>query len=187
MCVSAPLVFLGSCLGYRAERVHVPTKTNQIARIVPQNTPWCSTPPVSFLMGGIMPFGSVSIELFFIMSAMWLHDIYYMMGFSLAFLLILAATCAQVSIVVDYIQLLAEDHRWWWNSFGNCASAGFYLLAYSLWFLVSRLELVGFLPVLVYLTYMSMISLCFGLFCGSVGFLCAFAFNKMIYGALKVD
>jgi transmembrane 9 superfamily protein 2/4 len=186
-CVSAPLVFLGSFLGYRAERVHVPTKTNQIPRIVPENSPWYSSPPVSFLVGGILPFGSVSIELFFIMSALWLHQIYYVMGFLLAVLLILAATCAQVSIVMDYLQLCAEDHRWWWKSFGNCASAGFYLLAYSLWFLVSRLELVGFLPVLVYLTYMSMISLLFGLFCGSVGFLCAFSFNKIIYGALKVD
>ena len=32
-------------------------------------------------MGGILPFGSVCIELFFIMSALWLHQIYYVMGF----------------------------------------------------------------------------------------------------------
>jgi transmembrane 9 superfamily member 2/4 len=43
------------------------------------------------------------------------------------------------------------------------------------------------LPVVIYLTYMGMISLCFGLFCGSVGFLCSFVFNQTIYGALKVD
>jgi transmembrane 9 superfamily protein 2/4 len=185
-CVSAPLVFVGSFFGYRAERFHVPTKTNQIARFVPVQ-PWYSSPPISFLLGGILPFGSVCIELFFIMSALWLHQIYYVMGFLLAVLLILAATCAQVAIVMDYLQLCAEDHRWWWKSFGNCASAGIYLFAYSLWFLMSRLELVGFLPVVIYLTYMSMISLCFGLFCGSVGFLCALWFNRTIYGALKVD
>jgi transmembrane 9 superfamily member 2/4 len=85
------------------------------------------------------------------------------------------------------LQLCSEDYRWWWKSFWNCASAGAYLFLYSLWFLVSRLELVGFLPVLVYLTYMSMISVCFGLFCGSIGFLCAFWFNRTIYGAVKVD
>jgi len=186
VCVSAPLVFVGAFFGLKAPKIEVPTRTNQIARVVPE-LPWYSTPPVSFLLGGILPFGSVCIELFFIMSALWLHQIYYVMGFLLAVLLILAATCAQVSVVMDYLQLCGEDHRWWWKAFGNCASAGFYLFCYSLWFLFSRLELVGILPVIVYLTYMTMISLLFGIFCGSIGFLCAFWFNKKIYGALKVD
>lgn len=186
VCVSAPLVFIGAFFGFKASQIEVPTKINQIARVVP-GMPWYSTPPVSFLLGGILPFGSVCIELFFIMNALWLHQIYYVMGFLLAVTLILAATCAQVSIVMDYLQLCGEDHRWWWKSFGNCASAGVYLFCYSLWFLFSRMELVGVLPVMVYLTYMSMISMCFGLFCGSVGFLCAFWFNSTIYGAVKVD
>jgi len=186
VCVSSPLVFVGAFVGFGADKIDIPVKTNHIARYIPTQ-PWYSQPPVSFLLGGILPFGSVCIELFFIMSALWLHQIYYVMGFLLVVWLILAATCAQVSVVMDYLQLCAEDHHWWWKSFGNCASAGVYLFLYALWFLASRLELVGFLPVVIYLTYMSMISLCFGLFCGSVGFLCAFWFNRKIYGALKVD
>mmetsp|Transcript_1496 Transcript_1496/g.2689 ORF Transcript_1496/g.2689 Transcript_1496/m.2689 type:complete len:723 (-) Transcript_1496:121-2289(-) len=186
ICVSTPLVFVGSYFGFRAEKFYVPTKTNQIARFVPENV-WFASPPVSFLLGGILPFGSVCIELFFIMNALWLHQIYYVMGFLLMVLMILAATCAEVSMVMCYLQLCGEDHRWWWKSFFNCASAGIYLFLYALWFLSTKLELVGFLPVAVYLTYMSMISLAFSLFCGSVGFLSAFMFNQLIYGALKVD
>jgi len=186
VCVSAPLVFFGAFLGLRAGKMSVPTKTNSIARVVPE-LPWFHSPPFSCMLGGILPFGSVCIELFFIMSALWLHQIYYVMGFLLAVLLILAATCAQVSIVMTYLQLCSEDHRWWWKSFFNCGSAGGYLFLYSIWFLLSRLELVGILPLIVYLTYMSMISLLFSIFCGSVGFMCAFAFNRTIYGALKVD
>jgi transmembrane 9 superfamily protein 2/4 len=186
ICLSTPLVFVGSFLGFRANKISVPVKTNQIARYIPE-LPWYATPPMSYLLGGILPFGSVCIELFFIMSALWLHQIYYMMGFLLAVLLILAATCAEVSVVMCYLQLCAEDHRWWWKSFLNCASAGLYLFLYSLWFLSSRLELVGVLPVIVYITYMGMISLCFSLFCGSVGVLSSFFFVTKIYGALKVD
>jgi transmembrane 9 superfamily protein 2/4 len=186
VCVSTPLVFVGSFFGFRAEKIAVSTKTNQIARYIPE-LPWYASPPMSFMLGGILPFGSVCIELFFIMSALWLHQIYYMMGFLLAVLMILGATCAEVSVVMCYLQLCAEDHRWWWKSFFNCASAGIYLFIYSLWFLSSRLELVGILPVIVYLTYMGMISVCFSLFCGSVGVLCSFWFTKKIYGALKVD
>jgi transmembrane 9 superfamily protein 2/4 len=186
VCVSTPLVFVGSFFGFRADKITVSTKTNQIARYIPE-LPWYANPPISFFLGGILPFGSVCIELFFIMSALWLHQIYYMMGFLVAVLMILGATCAEVSVVMCYLQLCAEDHRWWWKSFFNCASAGIYLFLYSLWFLTSRLELVGMLPVIVYLTYMGMISICFSMFCGSVGVLCSFWFTKKIYGALKVD
>jgi transmembrane 9 superfamily protein 2/4 len=186
VCVSAPLVFIGAFFGLKAEKFEIPTKTNQIARVVPPGA-WHVLPTATILMGGILPFGSVCIELAFIMSALWLHQIYYVMGFLLVVLLILAATCAQVAIVLTYLQLCAEDHRWWWMSFFNCASAGFYLFLYSLWFLSSRLDMVGLLPVVVYLTYMGMISICFGIFCGSVGFVSSLWFTRTIYGAVKVD
>jgi len=142
---------------------------------------------VSFLIGGTLPFGASCIELFFVMSALWLHQYYYVMGFLLAVMIILAATCSTVAIVMCYLQLCSEDHRWWWKSFLSCASSGLYLFLYSLWFLASKLDLVGFLPVLIYLTYMTMISLAFSLFCGSVGFYSCFWFTRRIYGAVKID
>ena len=185
-CVATPLVFVGSYFGYRAEKIEVPTKTNQIARFVPE-VPYYAAPPTSVFIAGLLPFGSVCIELFFIMSALWLHQLYYIMGFLMAVLLILVATCAQVSMVMCYLQLCVEDHRWWWKSFANCASAGLYLFMYALWFLSSKLDLVGLLPVLVYLTYMSMISIAFGLMCGTVGYISCFWFTRKIYSAVKVD
>ena len=33
------------------------------------------------LMGGILPFGAVFIELYFIMSSVWLQRFYYVFGF----------------------------------------------------------------------------------------------------------
>merc|ERR1712194_106218 len=47
-CVSTPLVFVGSYFGYRADKVEVPTKTNQIARFVPE-VPYYAAPPASIL------------------------------------------------------------------------------------------------------------------------------------------
>merc|ERR1719203_2114494 len=186
LCVSTPLVFVGSYFGFRADKLEVPTKTNQISRFIPE-TPWHCKLPYSMVLGGILPFGSVCIEMFFILGALWLHQIYYVVGFLLLVIIILVISCAEVGIMMCYMQLSAEDHQWWWRSFLNTASAGGYLFLYCLWFLSTKLDLVGFLPVLVYLTYMSMLSLAFGLFCGSIGFLSCFIFNKMIYGALKVD
>mmetsp|Transcript_1510 Transcript_1510/g.3606 ORF Transcript_1510/g.3606 Transcript_1510/m.3606 type:complete len:708 (+) Transcript_1510:42-2165(+) len=186
LCLSTPLVMVGSYFGFRADTIEVPTKTKQIARIVPEQ-PLYASMPWSALVGGVLPFGSVCIELFFIMSALWLHQYFYMMGFLMAVLFILVATCSMVSIVMCYLQLCGEDHRWWWKSFWNCATAGVYLFLYALWFLSSKLDLIGFLPILVYLTYMSMISIAFGLLCGAIGFYSCFWFTKKIYGAVKVD
>ncbi|CAJ1946405.1 unnamed protein product [Cylindrotheca closterium] len=186
VCVSAPLVFVGAFVGLKMPTIEVATRTNQISRIIPE-AQLVGHPALTMMMGGVLPFGSVCIELAFIMSAMWLHQIYYVMGFLLAVVFILFATCAQVSIVLCYLQLCAEDHRWWWKSFWNCATAGVYLLLYSLWFLTSRLHLVGVLPVVVYVTYMTMISVCFGIFCGAAGFISSFWFTRTIYGAVKVD
>lgn len=41
---------------------------------------WYTHPLFSIALGGILPFGAVCIELFFIMSALWLHQIYYVFG-----------------------------------------------------------------------------------------------------------
>jgi len=184
--VSTPLVFVGSYFGFRADKIEVPTKTNQIARFIPE-VPWYTKQPYSMVLGGILPFGSVCIEMFFIMGALWLHQIYYVVGFLLVVVAILAVSCAEVAVIMCYSQLSAEDHQWWWSSFLNTGSAGIYTFLYSLWFLSTKLNLVGVLPTMVYLTYMTMFSLAVGLFCGSVGFMASLKFNRVIYGALKVD
>ena len=48
-------------------------------------------PTFSIVVGGVLPFGAVFIELFFILSSIWLHQFYYVFGFLLLVLLILAA------------------------------------------------------------------------------------------------
>jgi transmembrane 9 superfamily protein 2/4 len=185
-CVATPLVFVGSYFGFRADKVEVPTNINQIARVVP-DVPFYASPSISMFLAALLPFGSVSIELFFVMSALWLHQLYYIMGFLMAVLLILVATTSMESMVMCYLQLCCEDHRWWWKSFMNGACIGIYLFLYSLWFLGSKMSVVGVLTVVVYLTYMSMICLSVGLICGTAGYLSCFWFTKKIYGAVKAD
>ena len=68
------------------------------------------------IVGGSLPFGAVFIELFFILSAVWLHKIYYLFGFLFLVLLILTVTCAEISVVLVYFKLINEDYHWWWQS-----------------------------------------------------------------------
>lgn len=60
------------------------------------------------MMGGILPFGAVFIELFFILSSVWSHQFYYLFSFLFLVFLILIITCAEISIVMCYFQLCSE-------------------------------------------------------------------------------
>lgn len=44
------------------------------ARHVPEQM-WYTHPAFAIALGGVLPFGAVCIELFFIMSALWLHQV----------------------------------------------------------------------------------------------------------------
>ena len=178
--------FTGSYFGFKKDTIKVPLKTNAIERVIPPQV-FYTSPTFSILVCGILPFGSVCIELFFIMSSLWLSQIYYVFGFLFIVVLILILTCAEMSIVMTYFQLTNEDYRWWWRSFLGCSSSGCYLFLYAVWYFNSKLELQGFLSGLVYFTYNAIIALAFGLCTGAVGFFSSLIFVRKIYAALKVD
>lgn len=73
--VSTPLVFVGSFFGFKRETIEVPVRTNQIARHIPDQT-WYTHPLFSVALGGVLPFGAVCIEFYFVMSALWLHQVH---------------------------------------------------------------------------------------------------------------
>ena len=62
-------------------------------------------PVFSCLVGGVLPFGAVFIELFFILTSMWLQQFYYLFGFLALVFVILIITCAEISIVLCYFQV----------------------------------------------------------------------------------
>ena len=72
--ISVPLVFLGAYFGYRRKPPDLPVRINQIPRQVPEQV-WYMQPTFSVVVGGVLPFGAVFIELFFILSSIWLHQV----------------------------------------------------------------------------------------------------------------
>lgn len=64
-------------------------------------------------MGGILPYGAVFIEMFFILQSLWMGNYYYVFGFLLLVFIILMVTCADIAMVFCYFQLCAEDYKWY--------------------------------------------------------------------------
>merc|ERR1712113_803937 len=144
-------------------------------------------PIFTSLVGGVLPFGAVFTELFFIMSSIWQHQFYYLFGFLALVLLILMVTCAEISIALTYFQLTSEDYKWWWRSFLSSSSSAFYVFLYSILYSSQRLQIDKLVSTLLYFGYMLIISIIFFLLTGSIGCLASFGFVRAIYGSIKID
>jgi len=184
--VSVPLVFLGSWMGYRKPLPDFPVATSNIPRPIPLQQ-WHMKAPFTALIGGLLPFGAIFVELYFILSSLWTGRYYYVFGFLLLTFFILIGTCSEITLVFCYFQLCAEDYHWWWRSFIISGSCGFYVFGYSVYYYYSRLSVHSMVGSMLYFGYMAIISGCIFLFTGMSGYMSTLLFLRKIYGSIKVD
>lgn len=89
-----------------------PTRTNQIPRHIPA-PPLTIHPWVIFFISGLLPFGTLFIELYFVMSSMWMGYFYYLFGYLALIGILTFLVTIEVSVLCTYVQLCAEDYMWW--------------------------------------------------------------------------
>ncbi|KAH6818310.1 transmembrane nine 7 [Perilla frutescens var. frutescens] len=184
--ISLPLVFLGSFLGFRTPALEDPVKTNKIPRPIPPQ-PWYIHPLFAMLFGGILPYGAVFVELFFILTSVWLNQFYYIFGFLFLVFIILMVTCAEITVVLCYFQLCNEDYRWWWRSYLTSGSSAIYLFLYAIFYFCTKLEITKLVSAILYFGYMFIIAYAFFILTGTIGFCVCFWFVRKIYSSVKID
>ncbi|CAM8952974.1 unnamed protein product [Rhodiola kirilowii] len=184
-CISVPLTLLGGLLGTRAEEITYPVRTNQIPREIPAR----KYPSWLLVLGaGTLPFGTLFIELFFILSSIWLGRFYYVFGFLLVVLTLLVVVCAEVSLVLTYMHLCVEDWRWWWKAFFASGSVSLYVFLYSLNYLVFDLQsLSGPVSAILYIGYSLIMAVAIMLSTGTIGLLTSFYFVHYLFSSVKID
>ncbi|CAD6499021.1 BgTH12-04675 [Blumeria graminis f. sp. triticale] len=184
LCVQVPLVYVGSWWGYeRASAWEHPTKCSSIARSIPAQ-PWYLRNPQATLISGVIPFGIIFIELLFVFQSVWQDKsgYYYIFGFLSMMSFILIVTVAEVTVVSIYFRLCWEDYNWWWNSFAVGSSSSIWVFAYSIWYYYNKLHIEGLVSGILFFSYMSIACAVYGLLCGTIGFLTAYAFVRRLYG-----
>ncbi|XP_030466220.1 transmembrane 9 superfamily member 8-like [Syzygium oleosum] len=184
--ISVPLVFVGAYIGFKKPAIEDPVKTNKIPRQIPEQA-WYMNPAFSILIGGILPFGAVFIELFFILTSIWLNQFYYIFGFLFLVFIILIVTCAEITIVLCYFQLCSEDYLWWWRSYLTAGSSALYLFLYATFYFFTKLEITKLVSGALYFGYMLIVSYAFFVLTGTIGFYACFWFTRLIYSSVKID
>ncbi|KAL5980286.1 Transmembrane 9 superfamily member 8 [Asimina triloba] len=184
--ISVPLVFVGGYIGFKKPPIEDPVKTNKIPRQIPEQA-WYMNPVFSILIGGILPFGAVFIELFFILTSIWLNQFYYIFGFLFIVFLILIVTCAEITIVLCYFQLCSEDYLWWWRAYLTSGSSALYLFLYATFYFFTKLEITKPVSGVLYFGHMLIVSYAFFVLTGTIGFYACFWFTRLIYSSVKID
>ncbi|KAM3511528.1 hypothetical protein MY11210_004814 [Beauveria gryllotalpidicola] len=184
--ISIPLSFAGSWLGFRSAKIEAPVRTNQIPRQIPPTTTYLKPIP-SMLIVGLLPFGAIFVELYFIMNSIWFSRVYYMFGFLFLCYSLMVVVCATVTILLTYFLLCSENYRWQWRSFLAAGMSGGYIFLNCLLYLITKLKLGGFAGMVLYVGYSALISFLFFILAGSIGYFASWWFVMRIYKSIKID
>ncbi|XP_060197925.1 transmembrane 9 superfamily member 1-like [Lycium barbarum] len=185
--ISFPLALLGTVVGRNwSGTPNNPCRVKTIPRPIPEKK-WYLTPSVISLMGGLLPFGSIFIEMYFVFTSFWNYKVYYVYGFMLLVFIILIIVTVCVTIVGTYFLLNAENYHWRWTSFFSAASTALYVYLYAIYYYHVKTKMSGFFQTSFYFGYTMMFCLGLGILCGAVGYLGSNLFVRRIYRNIKCD
>jgi len=191
--ISAPLCIVGTLAGRHGKTDSgrmggdFPCRVNAIPRPIPESVPWFGKPTNLIPFAGLLSFGSIFIELYYVLTSLWNYKIYHVYGFLLGVNVIMFIVVSMTTIIVVYFCLNAENYLWQWIALGSGGSLAGYVFLYGVYFFMFKTDMHGFLQTTYYFTYMSLISSLLGLVCGTVAHAAASKFVSTIFKNVKVD
>ena len=200
--VSVPLCIVGTLGGRHVKVSHggkntgpvgflttaeFPCRVNAIARPIPEDGPWFGKPINLIPFAGLLSFGSIFIELYYVLTSIWNYKFYHVYGFLLGVYAILAIVVSMTSIIVVYFCLNAENYLWQWTALLSGGSVAGYVFAYGIYYFLMKTAMTGFLQTMFYFGYMSLIALTLGTLCGTIGHFAASRFVRTIFQNVKLD
>ncbi len=199
MLLSVPLCVIGTLTGRHANisvgsesngcfsTSDFPCRVNAIARPIPEDVPFHGKPMNLVPFAGLLSFGSIFIELYYVLTSLWNYKVYHVYGFLLAVYGILAVVVCMTTIIVVYFCLNAENYLWQWTALASGGSIAGYVFLYGIYYFIFKTQMTGFLQTMFYFGYMTLISLTLGTLSGTIGHFAASKFVRTIFRNVKVD
>ena len=203
--VSVPLCIVGTLVGRHTKAAPVggkkggadcmsftgakefPCRVNAIPRPIPQDVQWFGKPMNIIPFAGLLSFGSIFIELYYVLTSIWNYKIYHVYGFLLGVYAILAIVVSMTTIIVVYFCLNAENYLWQKTALLSGGSTAAYVFLYGIYYFMAKTAMTGFLQTLFYFGYMALISLTLGALCGTIAHCSASKFVRTIFQNVKLD
>ncbi|KAL7483316.1 hypothetical protein ACHAW6_008967, partial [Cyclotella cf. meneghiniana] len=189
---SVPLCILGTLLGRHAKlggqiSEPFPCRLNAIPRPIPGDIPWYRVPANLIPLAGLFSFGSILIELYYILMSFWNYKYYLAHSFLLGVCALLILVVCMTTITVVYFCLNSGNYLWQWTAFYSGGSTSLYVFLYSVYYYAFKTNMNGLPQMAVYFGYMLLISLGLGILCGTLGHWAANKFVHNIFRHIKVD
>jgi len=182
-----PLAVLGTVLGrHLSSKYDPPCRVNSIPRPIPLAS-WYCNPLFVIPVSGLLPFGSIFIEMYFIFTAFWSYKFYYVYGFMLLVYTILSLVTICTTIVAVYFILNAENYNWQWIALSSSGSTSVYVFLYSVFYFYYKTQMTGLLQIAYYFGYMSLFCVALFFMCAALGVWGANLFVNKIYRNVKID
>uniref|UniRef100_A0A8C8W5U5 Transmembrane 9 superfamily member n=1 Tax=Peromyscus maniculatus bairdii TaxID=230844 RepID=A0A8C8W5U5_PERMB len=165
--ISTPLTFLGVYFGKKEE---FPVQTQETSPESPQRS-FFKKPTITIILSSLLPFGCIFLQLSYILSHIWSPHMYYLFAFLFLSFLIILISCSEVTVLLCYFRLCAEDCGWWWRAFLTSSFTSFYIFVYAIHYFFSKLQVTGIGSTFMYFGYTLILVLVFFLFTGNSCFL----------------
>ncbi|CAL5430351.1 unnamed protein product [Camellia sinensis] len=108
------LLFGGIAAKNSKSKFQPPCRTTKYPREIPPEC-WYRGILPQMAVAGILPFGVIYVELYYLFATIWGHRIYTIYGILFIVFIILVIATAFVNVVLTYFWLAAENHEWWWR------------------------------------------------------------------------
>jgi transmembrane 9 superfamily protein 3 len=185
--VALPLSVVGTIFGrHWSGKSDPPCRVNSIPRPIPLPS-WYADPKFIIPAAGLLPFGSIFIEMYFMFTAFWSYKFYYVYGFMLLTYGILGMVTVCTTIVAVYFILNAENYHWQWIAFLSAGSTALYVSLYSVFYFFYKTQMTGLLQISFYFGYTFLFCVALFLMTGTIGSWGANVFVRKIYRDVKID
>ncbi|ONH69105.1 Transmembrane 9 superfamily member 3 [Cyberlindnera fabianii] len=188
LVLEVPLSVIGGFLGNMKPPAAMNSNLTKPKRSIPRQPKFLSyfyTIPAF----GLIPFGTIYVELLFVFRSVWLEktSFYYMYSFLLFTIVLLSVIVVESVVVAVYLSLINGDWRWQWRSFLIGSSVAWYVQVYSIYYFFTYLNVTDFSSIILFFAYTTLLSALLGFAFGSLGLYGASIFIYKIYGAIKSD